>query len=223
MKLLAFILLVFCTSCQNRNDKSTYFYTKVTHLRIREEANQKSKVLATLEKYEKLLFLNQESKTQESIQIGDEKDNRPWYKVKVDKTGVEGWIYGGGVLDATAYEMQLNKDKSKIDTLTGKYKITKATFADFQKAKYSFVDKMVFDTLKYGKKNNTISLPTSKGNIQFRDTIGQYDEDVSTYTYVGQYEKLGFYLVLGSFYEEPYFYLTNKQTGVQTEIWESHH
>ncbi|MEA5141285.1 hypothetical protein [Arcicella rigui] len=105
------------------------------------------------------------------------------------------------------------------------FSITKATADDFNKAKRSFVDKTLYDTTTFRKVNREIKLPVDekwKPFVTFRDTLLNTDDsEVREYNYVGQFEKIGFYIVGGSFWEHSEYYLIDKRTGRQTVTWSS--
>jgi hypothetical protein len=111
-----------------------------------------------------------------------------------------------------------------IDSLRT-FSITKATADDFIKAKKSFVDKTLYDTASFRKVNGEIKLPVDekwRPFVTFTDSLINTDiSDFRQYYYVGQYEKIGFYIVIGSFWEHSEFYLIDKRTGRQTTLWSS--
>jgi hypothetical protein len=113
---------------------------------------------------------------------------------------------------------------TSIDSLQT-FSLTKATADDFNKAKKTFVDKTLYDTTTFRKVNGEIKLPVDekwRPFVTFTDTLLNTDEsDVRQYYYVGQYEKIGFYIVGGSFWEHSEFYLIDKRTGRQTTLWSS--
>jgi hypothetical protein len=116
-----------------------------------------------------------------------------------------------------------SKEKS-IDSLQT-FSITKATADDFKKAKKSFVDKTLYDSTTFKKMNGEIKLPIEekwRPFVTFTDTLLNTDElDVRQYYYVGQFNKIGFYIVSGSFWEHSEYYLIDKRTGRQTTLWSS--
>lgn len=113
MKQLHFFLLIIVISCQNQPDNNKYIsnnniikgrsnnpqFCAVTlnNLRLREEPNQTGKVLATLEKNTELLDLVEWTAKEEKIAIGNKTYSSSWRKVKVKKTGQEGWVFGAGL------------------------------------------------------------------------------------------------------------------------------
>ena len=108
----------------------------------------------------------------------------------------------------------------KIDSLQ-KVSISKATIYDFEKAKNNFIERTLFDTTKFTKIKDKILLPIDNGNVIFKDTLTKEieAEDVRVYNYIGQFEKIGFYIVSGSFWEHYECYLIDKQTGKKITIW----
>lgn len=103
------------------------------------------------------------------------------------------------------------------------FSVTNATADDFNKAKKTFVDKTLYDTTTFRKVNGEIKLPISenwRSFAIFTDTLLNTDEsEVRQYYYVGQFEKIGFYIVEGNFWEHSEYYLIDKRTGRQTTTW----
>ena len=106
------------------------------------------------------------------------------------------------------------------------FSITKATADDFDNAKKSFLDKTLYDTTTFKNVNGEIKLPVAekwRPFVTFTDTLVNTVEAeyVRQYYYVGQYEKIGFYIVGGKFWEHSEYYLIDKRTGNQKTIWSS--
>lgn len=105
------------------------------------------------------------------------------------------------------------------------FSITRATVDDFNNAKKIFVDKTLYDTITFKKVNGEIKLPVDekwKPFVVFKDTLLNTEElGVRQYYYVGQFEKIGFYIVGGSFWEHSEYYLIDKRTGRQIITWSS--
>jgi hypothetical protein len=103
------------------------------------------------------------------------------------------------------------------------FTITKASIKDFTDAKKNYQDKTLYDTLAFKKRNGLIKLPIEekwKPFITFNDTLVNTDNsDIKQYRYLGQFEKIGFYIIGGSFWEHYECYLINKKTGKQTITW----
>ena len=101
-----------------------------------------------------------------------------------------------------------------------KFSLTTATFVDFEKAKSSYFPKMLIDTSIFKKTNGRIYLPTENGNVIFKDITQDSIDDLNEeYNYVGQFDKIGFYVVKRDFYEGTNYSLVDRHTGEQTEIW----
>jgi len=115
-----------------------------------------------------------------------------------------------------------NDKATNIDSLQT-FSITKATATDFNKAKKIYIDKTFYDTTTYRKVNGEIKLPVDekwRPFVTFNDTLLNTDNtDVRQYNYIGQFDKIGFYIVGGSFWEHTEYYLINKKTGRQTTTW----
>jgi len=103
------------------------------------------------------------------------------------------------------------------------YSTSIVTEDDFLNAKNNYKDLTLYDTASYRKINGKIKLPIKdkqKRFAVFNDTLVDSDsEDVRQYVYVGQFDKIGLYIVGGSFWEHFECYLVNKITGRQTTIW----
>lgn len=117
----------------------------------------------------------------------------------------------------------LTNDKVTIIDSLETFSITKATADDFNKAKKSFIDKTLYDTTTFRKVNGEIKLPVDekwRPFVTFTDTLLNTDNaDLRQYNYEGQYDKIGFYIVGGSFWEHSEYYLIDKRTGGQTTTW----
>ncbi len=100
--------------------------------------------------------------------------------------------------------------------------ITNATAEDFLKAKQVYQEKTVFDTTVYRKYNHALRLPLYNKSrpLILKDTLVHTDDtEVRTYKYLGQFEKIGFYIVSGLFWEHYECYLIDKRTGDKTVVW----
>ncbi|MCC6461250.1 MAG: SH3 domain-containing protein [Saprospiraceae bacterium] len=74
---------------------STLFVT-IDGLKMRKEPSLKGSLVAKLDLYEQVYFLNKKSEKQEEISLGYEKVTDYWVKVRT-KEGKEGWVFGAGV------------------------------------------------------------------------------------------------------------------------------
>lgn len=74
---------------------STLFVT-IDGLKMRKEPSLKGVLVAKLDLYEQVYFLNKKSEKQEEISLGYEKVTDYWVKVRT-KEGKEGWVFGAGV------------------------------------------------------------------------------------------------------------------------------
>jgi len=112
--------------------------------------------------------------------------------------------------------------KVAIDSLQT-FSITNATTDDFNKAKKSYKERTLFDTTTYKKVNGVIKLPIERmwnPFVIFKDTLQKTEEiDIREYQYLGQFEKIGFYIVGATLYEYSECYLIDKKTGIKTTIW----
>lgn len=102
--------------------------------------------------------------------------------------------------------------------------MTKTTLEDFIKAKKSYKDKFIKDTLNIIKINGFTELPLNKPHypslVTFRDTlVGIGETEEREYNYLGHFPDLDNYLVSGTFWEYDECYLIDKETGGQTTTW----
>ena len=128
-----------------------------------------------------------------------------------------------GQKNGTNETLTLNKATAvSIDSLQP-FSITNATADDFLNAKKVYIDHTLYDTTAFKKNEGKIKLPINekwRPFVIFTDTLPANDETgVREYKYLGQFEKAGFYIVGGSFYEHYESYLVDKRTGSQTTIW----
>jgi len=63
---------------------------------MRKQPGLKGELVAQLDLYEQVYFLNQKSEKTEEISLGYEKVTDHWVKVRT-KSGREGWVFGAGV------------------------------------------------------------------------------------------------------------------------------
>lgn len=117
----------------------------------------------------------------------------------------------------------LSDSKEAIIDSLQTFSITNATADDLNIAKSKSKDKILYDTITFKKVNGEIKLPVDrkwKPFVTFTDTLLNTDEtDIREYKYLGQFDKIGFYIVCGSFWEHYECYLIDKRTGRQTTIW----
>ena len=76
--------------------KYSSLYVTIDGLKLRKQPGLKGEVLATLELYEEVYFLNKKSEKTEEISLGLEKVTDHWVKIRT-KAGKEGWVFGAGV------------------------------------------------------------------------------------------------------------------------------
>lgn len=81
---------------QPSGQKYSTLYVTIDGLKLRKEPSLKSDVVAKLELYEPVYFLNQKTEKVEEINLGYEKVTDHWVKVRT-KAGKEGWVFGAGV------------------------------------------------------------------------------------------------------------------------------
>ena len=93
---------------------------------------------------------------------------------------------------------------------------------EFNRAKKNFKNSFDADTSSIKKKKNQLILRLKNGRkIAFQDKIKSEEilqtED-STYTYLGQFPGLNYYLVKGQFYENTEYYFINQLNGKSTKL-----
>ena len=76
--------------------KYATLYVTIDGLKLRKEPSLKGAIVATLELYEPVQFLNKKSEKTEEISLGYEKVTDHWVKVRT-KAGKDGWVFGAGV------------------------------------------------------------------------------------------------------------------------------
>jgi len=84
------------TSSSSDAPKYSTLYVTIDGLKLRKEPTLKGAVVATLELYEPVQFLNKKSEKTEEISLGYEKVTDHWVKVRT-KSGKDGWVFGAGV------------------------------------------------------------------------------------------------------------------------------
>jgi Bacterial SH3 domain len=76
--------------------KYATLYVTIDGLKMRKKPGLKGELVAQLDLYEQVYFLNQKSEKPEEISLGLEKVTDHWVKVRT-KSGKEGWVFGAGV------------------------------------------------------------------------------------------------------------------------------
>jgi hypothetical protein len=71
-------------------------YILVNNLRLRQNHDLKSKVIAMLKEGEEVIYLGEVSDNKEEIELRGEQKVAPFYRVKTDKGNI-GWAYGGAL------------------------------------------------------------------------------------------------------------------------------
>jgi Bacterial SH3 domain len=84
------------TPTASSGTKYSTLYVTIDGLKVRKQPNLKGEVIATLELYEQVSFLNQKSEKVEEISLGLEKVTDHWVKVRT-QSGKDGWVFGAGV------------------------------------------------------------------------------------------------------------------------------
>lgn len=71
-------------------------YILVNNLRLRQQHDLKSKVIAMLKEGEEVIYLGEVSDNEEEVELRGEKKSAPFYRVKTAKGNI-GWAYGGAL------------------------------------------------------------------------------------------------------------------------------
>jgi uncharacterized protein YgiM (DUF1202 family) len=102
-------------SLNEKEVKISYFYTTVENLRVREAPNLKSQVLTTLKKNTQLIYLNKKSEHSEKITLRKKTYHSHWFKIKLEKENIIGWVYGGAISKEKApYYTNCEKDEVEV-------------------------------------------------------------------------------------------------------------
>ena len=104
------------------------------------------------------------------------------------------------------------------------FSITKVSTEDFTKAKNSYKDKFIHDTLNIRKINGVIEVPLNRlhypPSVIFKDTlVGIGETEEREYHYLGHFPNPDNYLVSGAFWEHYECYLIDKETGSKKTTW----
>jgi hypothetical protein len=80
----------------NSNAKYSTLFVTIDGLKMRKEAGLKGDLVAKLDLYEQVYFLNQKTEWTQEISLGKENVTDHWVKIKT-KSGKVGWVFGAGV------------------------------------------------------------------------------------------------------------------------------
>jgi hypothetical protein len=80
----------------NSDAKYSTLFVTIDGLKMRKEAGLKGDLVAKLDLYEQVYFLNQKTEWTQEISLGKENVTDHWVKVKT-KSGKIGWVFGAGV------------------------------------------------------------------------------------------------------------------------------
>ena len=103
------------------------------------------------------------------------------------------------------------------------YDIIAASEIEFNAAALKYYNPILFDSTVHQKIDGIIKLPMLKSDsifVTFRDTFFvQREAELEQYKYIGQFNKLGFYIIEALFYEDAEYYLINNKSGTSTAMW----
>ncbi len=77
-------------------ERITPLYVTIDNLAMRKGPGVNFEILARLQLYEEVKFLNEVTLTRDSIKLGTVTAVEPWVKIRNEK-GRDGWVYGAGV------------------------------------------------------------------------------------------------------------------------------
>jgi hypothetical protein len=80
----------------NPDAKYSTLFVTIDGLKMRKEAGLKGDLVAKLDLYEQVYFLNQKTEWTQEISLGKENVTDHWVKIKT-KSGKVGWVFGAGV------------------------------------------------------------------------------------------------------------------------------
>lgn len=129
-----------------------------------------------------------------------------------------------GQKNRTIDNSELNNQPLSFADSSQSFSILKATIADFTKAKNSYKNKFIQDTLNVRKVNGVTEVhlhrPHYPPSVIFKDTLVGFGEtEERQYHYLGHFPDLDNYLVLGTFWEHYECYLIDKENGSKTTTW----
>lgn len=84
------------TKILSPRERYTPLYVTINGLNLRQSPGLNSKILARLNLYEEVEFLNEVTDTTTQVSLGTIETEAPWIKVRSQK-GHVGWVYGAGV------------------------------------------------------------------------------------------------------------------------------
>jgi hypothetical protein len=198
------LLILFLFFAKNLFAQQVHFRTDVGNLRLRTEPNLQSKVIKELPKGEVLTYLEEKSKTKETLDWRGQKVSDYWYKVQFtfNKDSVA-WVFGAGIkFDGLDYDgiytnnlihKRIDNQWIKVDTVSkgefDKLRIVPMTWKPY-KDKYLKKDD---GTEKIVYKEFTLNFKNGKSK-KYQDDPRETEYGIGL-IFLGEIEELNFYFV----------------------------
>ena len=188
------------------------YYSWVDKLRLRAQPDTKSKVVAELKEGSLLDYLFEKTDFTQKITLRGKAYDEPWYKIRTAE-GIEGWVYGGGVL----------KDKPKMDALPTPYD----KCLEMKDHNYKSYEICISRTKSQQLKKDKQYVKQLPNKLQFNllsgetkilsDKKGQGETRV-LYDYRFYIPQMSFFVVRANLEEGGEYVLINDKTGAITKI-----
>jgi len=199
----------------------TTLYTWVDNLRLRNEPNSSSKVMAEMKEGAPLIFMNEKSDFTQKVNLRGTIFDEPWLKVKTEK-GIEGWVFGGGV---RPYKTPTDQAPSPYDQCY-KY-LHDNRFEKYTSCTKEIQAKQLKKDLRYVEKiENGLRFRLLGGNeLELNSGASEMDPAneaivmAPNYSYRYYIPKMGYFVVSVAYDEGGKYILVNDKSGKQIEIW----
>ena len=188
------------------------YYSWVDKLRLRAQPDTKSKVVAELKEGSILDYLFEKTDFTQKITLRGKAYDEPWYKIRTAE-GIEGWVYGGGVL----------KDKPKMDALPTPYD----KCLEMKDHNYKSYEICISRTKSRQLKKDKQYVKQLPNKLQFNLLSGETkllsdnkaeEETAVTYNYRFYIPQMSFFVVRADLHEGGEYVLINDKTGKMTTI-----
>ena len=188
------------------------YYCWVDKLRLREQPDTKSKVVGELSEGSLLTYQHEKTDFTQKITLRGKAYDEPWYKVRTTE-GIEGWVYGGGVL----------KDKPKMDALPTAYD----KCLEMKDHNYKSYEICISRTKSRQLKKDKQYVKQLPNKLQFNllsgetkllsDAKGEGEEYIA-YDYRFYIPQMSFFVVRANLHEGGEYVLVNDKTGKVTRV-----
>jgi len=188
------------------------YYSWVDKLRLRAQPDTKSKVVAELSEGSLLDYLFEKTDFTQKITLRGKAYDEPWYKVRTVE-GIEGWVYGGGIL----------KDKPKTDALPTPYD----KCLEMKDHNYKSYEICISRTKSRQLKKDKQYVKQLPNKLQFNLLSGETtllannekeEEEYIAYDYRFYIPQMSFFVVRANLHEGGEYVLINDKTGKLTTI-----